>query len=234
MKKIKFVIPIALFILFLSVKWAMADAYVVHLYYDASSKTLNFDRTAQEKVSLDKNQSPSVIDFTQQAENSSGQFILTFYDSTNSEIISSQFDPQNGPFQLTIPYFSIASSLEIFDKATGVKLLDADITNLSTCNGNGICEYEKGETAQNCIQDCANGHPAFSQQTQALLDKNNGVVKDYAGQVLLEGPVSTATNSPSPASNGGGSLLTSILTIIGGLIFIVLIILGYKKYIRKN
>jgi len=241
MKKISYIIPIIALSLLLNIKSASADAYLVHLYYAAASKTLVFDKLAPQSISLDKTLSPSVIDFTQEAEVSSGPYILTFYDNTNNEIISTQFDKKDGAFQLTIPYFSIATTLKIFEKNTGKEILNADISNLSTCNGNGICEYEKGETVRNCIEDCSNSQPKFSQQTLDILNKNSGVINDpTTGTVLIQrDPISQApVTQPNSSVQTNPAvqpiqipliLLFSVigLLVMGGVFFL------YRKFILK-
>jgi hypothetical protein len=189
MQKIKYLFPLVLFFLLLNFKYVLADAYVLHLYYNTALKTLSFDKYASENISLDKTLSPSIIDFIQESELSSGQYTAVFYDHTNNEIISTPFNKKDGAFQLTIPHFSIATSLKIFEKASGKELLSADLAAFATCNGNGICEYEKKETAQNCLGDCANSNPQFSAPTLEKLNTNKGIIKDEAtGEVQLSSP----------------------------------------------
>lgn len=236
MLKIKYIFPILFVLLFLNVKNALADAYLVHLYYNTTTKTLTFDKLTPENVSLDKNISPSISEFTQESETVTGAYILTFYDRTNSEIISTQFDKQDGAFQLTIPYFSIATSLKIFEKSTGKELLNADLSNFTTCNGNGICEFEKGETAKNCLGDCATSQPKFSPQTLDLLKKNNGVIKDpTTGEILLKGGASSESKpiqqQPTPQKN---SLLSYILIALGIIAIFVAGWFLYKKFIKNK
>lgn len=227
MKKIKYIVPVAILFLLLNIKNALADTYLVNLYYDAPSKTLSFDKFAPEKVSLDKTARISIIDFTQESENSIGPYILTFYDITKNEIISTKFNKKDGAFKIIVPYFSIATTLKIFEASSNKELLSADISSFSTCNGNGICEYEKGETGKNCLGDCATSKPVFSQQTSSLLNENGGMIKDpKTGEILLK----NASDQIPPDKNYSVWLIISA-TI---LFLIILILIVYKKFIKKR
>lgn len=233
MQKIKYIIPIALFLLLLNAKAVLADAYLIHLYYNTSSKTLSFDKFAPESISLDKTLDLSIIDFTQESETSSGQYTLTLYDVTNNEIISTQFDKKDGAFQLTIPYFSIGASLKIFDKVSGKELLSADLTSLLTCNGNGICELEKKENGLNCLGDCANSDPLYSEETKNKLKENNGEIKDpVSGEILLYNSNFSSKEAVNAKDQGKISLWLLILAAValaGSIGYLI-----YKKFINKK
>lgn len=230
MKNIKYIITILAFFLFLNIKGASADAYIIHLFYNTASKMLTFDKLVSDKVTLDKNISLSISEFTQSNAVSSGPYVLTFYDPTNNEIVSTQFDKQAGAFQLTVPYFSIASGLKIFDKVSKKEILSADLSTFATCNGNGICEFEKGETLLTCLEDCGTNNPVFSQQTAQTLKTTNNEIKDSkTGKVLLRGPV---TQQPATPPSVKTAFYKTIYFYIV-LVFLVIAVGGivaYKKF----
>jgi len=120
-----------------------ADAFVAHLFFNAKTKTLTFDKLSSENISRDKNQFISVQEFS--AAQTSGEYILKLYDFAHKEISTMQFDKKDGAFAIELPYFSLAKTLKIFQKSKGQEMLSADLSQFSTCNGNGICEFEKVE-----------------------------------------------------------------------------------------
>lgn len=229
----KFILPISILFLFLSINTALANVYIIHLYYNTTSKTLTFDKFASEPVSLDENTTLSIENFSKESEQSSGAYILTFYDITNNEIISTQFDKKDGAFQLTIPYFSIGAFLKVFDKVSGKELLSADLASLLTCNGNGICELEKKENGQNCLNDCANSDPLYSEQTKNKLKENNGEIRDSAsGEILLYNSNFSSKEAVSTKDQGKTSLWLLILAAIalaGSIGYLI-----YKKVISSK
>ncbi len=237
MPKLKYILFfIILFFLSINVKKVFADAYVIHLYYDAKTQTLSFNNQASQNITVDKSYNPSITDFTDQSADSSGSYLLTFYDSTNNPIISTRFNKQDGVFQITTPYFSIATSLKIFNSSNNKELLSANLTSLSTCNGNGICEYEKGETIQNCMQDCDSNNIKFSQATQDILNKHGGIVKDPStGQILLREPVQAqAPISTSSAKRSINPLVSIIIIACLSLGILAGGFFAYKKFAKKN
>ena len=212
--------------------WANASAYLIYLYYSPQNNTLAFDKNKSTNVVLDKSIQSDYLDFAQNT--SSGTYLLKLYDIDDKEIINTEFNKTNGAFVLQIPYFSLANKLKIIEKSSKKDLLQADLSKYLTCNGNGICELEKGETALNCIGDCANSKPSFSEQTLNELKNNNGIIKDTAtGETLLSDPaLTTSTNAPTTNSQGGFSIFILILGIfifVGTIGFLV-----YKKFIKKD
>lgn len=232
MKNIKYFIPAAILLFLLSnVKVASADAFVINLFYNPATKVLSFDKIAPEKVLRDKNLFVSPTEFARQEI--SGSYILKLYDEAGREVVSTEFDKKDGTFQLTIPYFSLASGLKIFEKAGNKELFGADLSQFNTCNGNGICEFEKGETSSSCIGDCASSNITFSPQTLQTLKDNNNEIKDpKTGAVLLRGPVAQQPAAPSSVKAAFYktpyfyAILAFLLILVGGIIV-------YKKFIKK-
>jgi len=211
-----------------------AEAFVVHLYYSQKTKQLVFDKASKEKVSYDKDKFVSIQEFA--FNNATGAYVLKIYDNKGSEIASTEFNSQNGSFSIDLPYFSLAKTLKIFEKASNSEMLSADLLAFSTCNGNGICEFEKGENLNNCLGDCGTAKPSFSPETQKLLDQNGGVIKDpQTGQILLKEPApptptSSEANLPVPiqsnqtapaqtsaTANSIPLLIVALLLISGGI-----------------
>lgn len=211
---------------------ANASAYLIYLYYSPQNNTLVFDKNKSANVVLDKSIQSDYLDFAQNT--SSGTYLLKLYDIDDKEIINTEFNKTNGAFVLQIPYFSLANKLKIIEKSSEKDLLQADLSKYLTCNGNGVCELEKGETALNCMGDCANSKPNFSEQTSNELKNNNGVIKDSSsGEILLSDPaLIPSASAPTTSSRGGFSIFILILGIfifVGTIGFLV-----YKKFIKKD
>jgi hypothetical protein len=236
MKKIKFIMPLIVIFLFLTTKTVFADAYIIHLYYNNTTKVLSFDKFAVESVFLDKNLDPPIIDFVEKSETSSGSYIAAFYDATGNEIISTQFNTSNGAFQLTIPYFGIGNLLKIYETSTKKELLTADLSAFATCNSNGICEYEKGETIQTCLGDCDIEKPLFSPQTLQKIKENNGIVEDNAtGVILLKDSSLTTSSSQTTTASPQKTPYTTFIYIIFAIIIVAFAgWFGYKKFTKEQ
>lgn len=211
---------------------ANASAYLIYLYYSPQNNTLVFDKNKSANVVLDKSIQSDYLDFAQNT--SSGTYLLKLYDIDDKEIINTEFNKTNGAFVLQIPYFSLANKLKIIEKSSEKDLLQADLSKYLTCNGNGICELEKEETALNCMGDCANSKPNFSEQTSNELKNNNGVIKDSSsGEILLSDPALIPSASAPTTSSGGG--FSIFILILGIFIFVGTIgFLVYKKFIKKD
>jgi hypothetical protein len=231
--------PIALFVVFLGLFFllsnkAQASVFAAHLYYSSDQKNLKFDNTYPDNISLDSQKFISVFDFSD--ESNPGEYVAKLYDNTETILISGFFTAKAGAFSLDIPYISIADSLKIFSKSSGKELLSANLEQFITCNRNGICEFEKGETEETCLVDCATGHPIYSQQTTDLLKQNNGVIKNnFTGDILLkdtflaqeENPTAPATAN-QPKKTNYFLLILSVILVISALAYII-----YKKFIKK-
>lgn len=227
--------------------YAQASVFNISLYFNPTNKVLTFDKAASAPVSLDKNAPADYVTFSE--NKASGTHILKLYGQDNSEIISTEFSQKARAFILKIPYFSLAKSMKIFNKSSGKEILSADLSSFSTCNGNSICEFEKGENVTTCLGDCANGHIAYSDQTKKLLEENNGTIKDpTTGQVLLQNKTllpkpSTPTKSISqeapPVDTGNTATKSPSTAIVILLVTIVIVIfitgiILYKKVFSKK
>jgi len=180
--------------------FAHASGFAIHLYFNAANKTLTFDKQASAPVTLDDTIQIDPVTFSE--NQTPGNYVLKLYDTNNEEIVSTEFNQQSGAFVVQLPYFSPANSMKILDKVSGKEILNADLSQYNTCNGNGICEFEKGENVTTCLGDCGTSHVTYSDQTKKLLLQNGGVLKDpKTGQVLLKDQA-LANNSPSTKSSG--------------------------------
>jgi hypothetical protein len=204
-----------------------AEAFVISLYYNSATQSLSFDESLGKKVAHDQNVASSIYDFAH--DNTVGQYILRLYDSSGESAVEKEFNKQDGRFSLIIPYFSIARELKIFDKNSNKELLSVDLSAFTTCNGNGVCEFEQGETGQNCIGDCAGGKNKYSQQTLRLLERGDGAIRDAnTGEILLaEENLPSGQTAPTATTSG----------LIYYIIFSLIIFLGlpisymiYRKY----
>lgn len=138
-----------------------ADGFVINLYYISSTNTLKFDEQATKKVERDTSADTSIVEFSK--DTTVGPYILELYNVKGIKFVENQFNKENDKaFQLVIPYFSTAKSLRIVEKATNTVLLSADLSEFVTCNGNGSCEPNLGETEFNCMGDCSGNKSAKS------------------------------------------------------------------------
>lgn len=144
-----FIFALALF--FSAASGARADGFVINLYYNTAAKTLSLNKSVK-SVSRDQNADTSIVEFSK--DEAVGLYILKLYDAKGIEFSSSQFNKKDGAFQLIIPYFSIAAQLKVVEKSTEKELISADLKEFMTCNGNGKCEADLGETDLNCMGDC--------------------------------------------------------------------------------
>jgi hypothetical protein len=192
-------------------KISLADTFVVNLIYNQSTDTLSLDNAG---VTINKNVDVPFSDI----ENPStiGVDKLILLEDKGVQAFAWQFNPQNGPFSINLPYVSIAKSLEIVDSASNKVILQTDLSKYSTCNANGICEFDKGENIYTCAVDCAAGKTIkYDPATLKLLKSGNGAIKDSAsGEILLR--------QTAPVSNN--NYLIYIIAIAGGIIAIGLII----------
>lgn len=152
-------------------------------------------------------------DFDAQSTASQGPYTLLITDWHNKELINERFNTQNGDFSLVVPYYPTIKKLEILQTRNNQKFLEQDLGALSTCNTNDICEFEKGEDASNCINDCGITHPNYSQATKKLLEKNNGIVTDPNGKILLRGQANSSATV--------WAIITAFV-IVGLIIFIII------------
>ena len=143
---------------------AHADGFVINLYYVSSTNTLKFDEQATKNVERKTSADTSIVEFSK--DTTVGPYILELYNVKGIKFSETQFNKENDkPFQLVIPYFSTAKSLRIVEKSTNAVLLSADLSEFTTCNGNGSCESNLGETKYNCMGDCPADKSAQSNST---------------------------------------------------------------------
>jgi hypothetical protein len=229
MNKRKLLFFVAIVIYFSFVFLAKADTFVIHLYYDKNTNTLNFNRNNANPITIDKKENISILEFAN--DNSVGSHVLKLYDIDNVHISDSEFNLQDGPFEYKVPYFSTVIRAEIIDKLTGKKILEADLSKFVSCNGNRICEFEKGENIETCLNDCGNSSVKFSNQTKNLLDDNNGTIRDdKTGEVLLKGiPEKKVLEKKNDAGYSGNRFWNIILIVVTSLLVLGVIIFAIKK-----
>lgn len=188
---------------------ASAKSFVAHLYYDSKTKNLYFDKTQTEQVSFDKKLFTSQVDFLQGIEGvPGGTFAIILYDTSDSEIGRLSFNaPPKGSFDVAIPFFPFSKTIKIINNKTQKEILSSDLSKFSSCNANGICELEKGESVEGCLVDCGTSKVTYSEETKKILEKNKGIVKDPdTGEILLQDKsFSGSSQSTAPSFTGEGS-----------------------------
>ncbi|HPN96906.1 MAG TPA: hypothetical protein PLK35_04020 [Candidatus Moranbacteria bacterium] len=219
----------------------------VNLFYSSQSKTLSFDKLVSQPVSINKEGDISVLEFVR--EEKTGNYALAIYDENKEEIIKTEFNELDGAFAVELPYFSLAKELKIFKKSPEKEILSIDLSDLSSCNANDICEIEKRETAIDCIGDCGKAKNNYSPETEKLLKEKEGIIKDpETGEVILKdlsyspnpqaGFLSTSPNTKSSTETStqesSKKSNTIIILIISVILLAGIIILAYKFVFKKN
>jgi hypothetical protein len=220
---------------------AQADTFEIRFFYDDQKDVLNFDERSGPPVSVNPDKYISQYDFEDSA--APGEFEYSFFDITGYEMEKKQFSPRPGYFTVELPYYSIAKTLKVKRSGGGDYFLVEDISDLVSCNANNICEFEKGETIDTCLVDCANGKTQYSPETQELLRKNNGTVRDQkTGEVLLkeifgdsqgnvsQQPADTAAEQPAK----GSSIINAIILIVAVIVFIAGVATAYLWWRNRN
>lgn len=194
-----------------------ADIFELHFYYDSQKNILQFSQD-QEPISRNPEKNISAVDFSEGA--SVGSFEFVFIDAEGFEIVRKHFAPKNGNFIVEVPYFSIATKLLVYKDGLKDPIIDQDMSTLVSCNGNKVCEFERGENIDTCLPDCASGNVTYSPETKAKVDAGNGIVRDpKTGSILLNDLRTTdaSQNAPvgeNPQSSAKPFWLT-ILFVVG-------------------
>lgn len=221
-------------------KVTLAAVFEIHLFFDESNRTIKFDSKKTEPVSLNESEYISVLETVQRSETEHGEYATVLLNAKGGEIISLEFNPKPGSFDEVLPYFSLAKTLKIVKSADKSEILSADLTAFLACNGNGICEFEKKENNQTCLEDCGSSHVRFSPETTKQLEENDGIIRDEkTGDILLKDPAkndtyifpgSSGQTQEQPPTNQSNALKI----IIGVLIFsAVIIVFVVVKILRK-
>ena len=234
-----------LMVLILLPRNSYAEAFKIHLFFDPDAKTLKFDEKQSDAVSLDKYLSIGVLETIERSETEKGDYAVVLFDAKDNEIIALQFNPKDGAFDIDLPYFSLAKTLKVIKTADNQEILRANLASFLACDGNKICEIEKGESFNTCLEDCGSGHIVYSQPTIQKLQENKGVIHDeITGEIILRDPkFEEGRNIFFPNGNGifgnsedgTGSNIKPLLAMIGMAILAVLFVgFAYFKFIKKK
>lgn len=154
------------------------------------------------------------IDFDNQAKNNRGPYTLIIRDWYNKDLVRMQFNTLPGDFSLNVPYYSTVKALEIIENSSQTTILEKNLAELSTCNANEVCEYEKGENGSSCIVDCGVTNPNYSKETKRLLAANNGIISDEKGAVVLK---------ETPRSSASAWAIITVTILAAGVLTFILI-----------
>ena len=210
---------------------AHADVFDIHFFYDVEHDQLTVDSHTDSPVSVDKEQDMSIMGFLQ--NHSDGEFEIVFVYVDGYEGVRAKFSPEKGSFVFQVPYLSLAKEFKVYKSGTSEPLFSYDLRRFSTCNKNGVCEYEKGENFETCLPDCVGITVNFSDETKKLLKQNNDVIRDpKTGEVILRGIQATPTPVASPGETAQGSSTINKILLIIGAGAVVLISIGVFAIIR--
>jgi hypothetical protein len=193
-------------------KFVNADSLNIYLYFDGNN--IRVDNQVKNPIVYIK--SDGVDRYKSESLDSKYRLeIISDNIVTYSQIINPPQSPS--PFQVSIPTINIADKIRIISDNSIIS--DLDISQYKTCFSNLICEYEKGENINSCPSDCNNDNVTFSEETQKILQKENGIIRDEAGTVLL------STNTPTPDTNTTAEpekskTFGNIAILIGGILFL--------------
>lgn len=193
-----------------------AKSYQVSLFYDKATDEIRLDKFVSEPVQLqDIDDTLSIYDRSALPVDNNFQVNLEAYQYTFPQTLVYPY--KEGAFVINVPYFPHVKAINI--KNQNGKVLNIDVSTTSTCNQNNVCEYEKGEDNNTCIADCLGSDVTFSEETQKTLQKENGVIRDESGTVLL------STDTPTPDTNTSSEpaeskTLGNIAILIGGILFL--------------
>jgi hypothetical protein len=222
---------------------ALADVFEIRFYYDSAKDDLRFDRDAPYPVSLNKNKDLPIVEFDDMLLDP-GPYEFLFLNAGGNQVEKRQFSPKPGAFMIEVPYYSVATAFGVRRSGSRDFFLTADIAGFSTCDNNGVCELEKGESIGTCLPDCASGKVRYSDQTQQELRKSGGIVRDQeTGEVLLR-EIFGDTQKPSPgpsndkaanrASEQGGSSTTNVLILVAAAVVLVVTVAMAYLWRRRN
>jgi hypothetical protein len=207
-----------LIVSFFPPKITQADALIVNLTYDQSAGTLSLDNDG---VTYSKNTPTPLTKLINPSTSGADKIVLL--QSNGEQAFVWQFDPQNGSFSIDLPYFSTAKNLEIINIASNKTIIQTDLSNLSTCNSNGICEFGKGENIYTCVADCASGAVKYDEATLQILKTNNGTVRDVAtGKILLR-------QTPNTQSSQNNIIYIAVIAGVVILLGIIILIIVKRK-----
>lgn len=195
-----------------------AKSYQLSLFYDKSTDEIRLDKFVSEPVQLqDADDTLSIDDRSALPVSNNFQVNLEAYQYTFPQTLVYPY--KEGAFVINVPYFPHVKAISI--RSQNGNILNIDVSRDSKCNQNNVCEYEKGEDNNTCISDCLGSNITFSEETQKTLQKENGVIRDESGTVLL------STNTPTPNTNPDttseppqSKTLGNIAILIGGIVFL--------------
>lgn len=192
-----------------------AKSYQISLFYDKNSNEIRLDKFAENSVYLQDNNDSLTFDERANLEvGNNFQVILEAYQYTFPQTLIYPYI--EGKFVINVPYYPHVKEIKIKNNSSNT--LTIDVSNTSICNQNNICEYEKGEDNNTCISDCLGSDIIFSEETQKTLQKENGIIRDEAGVVLLSIP---NTDTPKNIETTTSSNISNIFILIGGILFLV-------------
>lgn len=206
-----------------------ADAAVFEIYlkYDAGTDRLDLDESRGSALSVDEYGNIPISEFSNAPE--TGNYEYVFFDNTGNIVDDRLFRPEDGLFVLEIPYYSTAVSFAVRKKGIPEPILTVDISALSSCDNDGICEFEAGENGYTCLPDCASGKTIYSEGTTRMLERGGGVIRDdVTGEILLGSLPDVTIPGDDTAPGDSSDVSSGNLDAIGGVpgLIVVIVVFG--------
>ncbi len=233
MKKYFFLFTYIFYLFFPLVSYA--SVFDIHFLYDSKNNRLVLDPNVSNPIFLNKEKDPSVMEFLQ--KESSGDFEISILYGDGYEVVRKKFLPVDGKFVFQVPYFSLATTLNVFKGVEIEPIISYDLSSFVSCYKNNICEYERGETIDTCLPDCVGKTTKFSSETQKALMASGGIIKDpKTGEVILRGTTATVdVDTPTtPAQSEVSRGLNVVMLAIGVGVFFFVVIGAFIIYRLKQ
>jgi len=197
----------------------------VDLFYEADTDTLRLDKYSPNPIKTENTQGIYMNPPDSGYRDPEGKYNVALYSEGEDPVTEFRISPPDRVFTLPIPKLPAVTRFEIINVSTGEVVLDYKLEKGSLCNKNDTCEFENGENKFTCYSDCTqngqNGEPVrFSEQTKEELQRQNGILRNEEGTVLLEANDASADTQRSNNNSSNSSSSSNMWILIGGLFLI--------------
>jgi hypothetical protein len=228
-KKYLFALSIITFLIVSIPKASAEDVLVFHL--EKSGGKLQFDASAPKQITTENDPNFSIVEFSKKEV--SGEYRIELFDTSGAKAFEANIPTQNGKFTYEIPKFTIISKYQIYVVSDSRLIFEGNLDEFVLCNNNKVCEFEKGETINTCLSDCASGSVSYSPETKAKLDAAGGIIRDpKTGDILLNDIKVDASQNPAQTETKKTSNNFSVIAAV--VVVIVLLVIGVVVYFIRR